>query len=373
MKKIKLDSKVKDNVLTLSISGIIIAVFILLVLNIPAIFQHFKNFISVISPFLWGLLIAYLGKGLALKIETSLPKSWSFNFRRVLASVITIIFVVLCLVIVVVIIFPQLIASISSLTISIQNFLMNPNNYSWISNLLKSNNGIVQSITSNAVAGLGNFLTSLSKNSMSIIEFTTDFISKIANFGIGIIIALFFLIERGKIKQGLIFLASRYLNKKNYELAKEFYNLCVSKFYNYLKGSIIDCVLVGIECFILMSICRLEYASLISVIVGITNIIPFFGPFIGGIPSFLLLLITNPIHALIFAALVILIQQVDGNLIAPKIIGDSVGVPRLWCMFAIIVFGAYFGFFGMIFGVPIFSVIYSYVTVYLTNKDKKTS
>ena len=88
-----------------------------------------------------------------------------------------------------------------------------------------------------------------------------------------------------------------------------------------------------------MAIFRLEYASLISVIVGITNIIPFFGPFIGGIPSFLLLLITNPVHALIFAGLVVLIQQVDGNLIAPKIIGDSVGVPRLWCMFAIIVFG----------------------------------
>ena len=123
----------------------------MLVLIVPAILGHIKNFLSVISPFLWGLLIAYLGKGLALKIENILPKAWSFNVRRVLASVITIIFVVLCLVVVVVIIFPQLITSVSSLTVSIQNFLMNPNNYSWISNLLKSNNDIINTITSNAI------------------------------------------------------------------------------------------------------------------------------------------------------------------------------------------------------------------------------
>lgn len=371
MKKISLDKKVKENIFSLSISGIIIALFIMLVINIPAIFGHFKNFLSVISPFLWGLLIAYIGKGLALKVETHLPNKWPFNIRRIIGSIVTIMFFVLCLVVVVIIIVPQLITSISSLTVSIQKFFMDPKNYSWINDLYASNNEIVGKLTNTLIAGVEKILSSISQNSVLIFNTTKDFVGKIANFGIGLVIALFFLIERGNIKKGLIFLGSRYLNKKNYQLAKEFYNLTVSKFYDYFKGNIIDCVLVGLECFILMSIFRLEYSSLISVIVGITNIIPFFGPFIGGIPSFLLLLIVNPGHAVIFGILVIVIQQIDGNLIAPKIIGDSVGVPRLWVMFVIIVGGAYFGFFGMIFGVPLFSVLYSYASVYF--KNKKTS
>lgn len=371
MKRINLDKKVKENILSLSISGIIIALFIMLVINIPAIFGHFKNFLSVISPFLWGLLIAYIGKGLALKVETHLPSKWPFNIRRIIGSIVTIIVIILCLVVVVIIIVPQLVTSLSSLTVSVQKFFMNPNTYSWISDFYNSNNDIVSKITGMLISSAEKIISSISQNTAIIFNTTKDFVGKVANFGIGLVIALFFLIERGNIKKGLTFIASKYLNKKNYQLAKEFYNLTVSKFYDYFKGNIIDCVLVGLECFILMTIFKLEYSSLISVIVGITNIIPFFGPFIGGIPSFLLLLIVNPAHALIFGILVIAIQQIDGNLIAPKIIGDSVGVPRLWVMFVIIVGGAYFGFFGMIFGVPLFSVLYSYVSVYL--KNKKTS
>ena len=188
------------------------------------------------------------------------------------------------------------------------------------------------------------------------------------NFGLGLIIALFYLIERGNIKEKIISIGKHLLSKKQFEIIINVYHTSVSKFYGYFRGSIIDSILVGCECFLLMSIFRLEYASLISVIVALTNIIPFFGPFIGGIPSFLLLLLVKPSHALIFACICVAIQQIDGNLIAPKIIGDSVGVPRLWCMFIIIVGGAYFGFFGMLFGVPIFSVIYFFVTDYFNNK-----
>lgn len=368
MKKISIDSKTKNNILTLSISGIIVALFIILINNLSGILDHINNFLSVISPFLWGMLIAYLGKGLASRLENLFPKSWSLNIRRIIASILTIFFIVLCFAIVIIIIFPQLISSIASLTVNIQNYFLDPKNYEWISNFIATNNDFINNITSSLYSSIGSFLQNISLNTLAIINTTKDFVGKIANFGIGLVIALFFLIERGKIKDGLEFLGSKYLSKKNYQLAKEFYTLSVSKFYDYFRGNIIDCVLVGIECFILMSICRLDYASLISVIVGITNIIPFFGPFIGGIPSFLLLLIVDPTQALVFGILVIIIQQIDGNFIAPKILGDSVGVPRLWCMFVIIVCGAYFGFFGMIFGVPIFSVLYYYVSVYLKNK-----
>ena len=108
-----------------------------------------------------------------------------------------------------------------------------------------------------------------------------------------------------------------------------------------------------------MALFRMEYSLLIAVIIGLTNIIPFFGPFIGAVPSIFILLIISPLQALIFAVFILILQQVDGNIIGPRIIGDSVGLSSLWIMFAIIVGGAYFGVAGMILGVPVFSVIYT--------------
>lgn len=372
MKKIIIKQDIKDKVLTLSLSGIIVAVFVMLVQSLPEIFGHIKNFLGVISPFLWGLLFAYLGKGLALKIETHLPKKWSFNVRRIIGSIVTIIFIVLCLAIVVIIIVPQLLSSISSISVYVQKFISNPTSFEWYRNVLSLFGDFLNDLPSKISSNIGTLLSSVTKNTTSIINTASGFVGQVANFGIGLIVALFFLIERGKIKKSLMSIGSKYLSSKNYKTLKELYILTVSKFYDYFRGNIIDCVLVGIECFIGMSILRLEYTSLISVIVGLTNIIPFFGPFIGGIPSFLLLLLVDPIQAIKFGILVILIQQIDGNFVAPKILGDSVGVPRLWCMFVIIVGGAYFGFFGMIFGVPLFSVIYFYVSEYLNHKKTST-
>ena len=126
MKKIEIDKSVKNNIITLSVSGAIIAVLILILINLPNIFAHIGNFLGVVSPFLWGILFAYLGKGLALKVETILPKSWSLSIRRVIGSIVTILFIILCFIVIIIIIVPQLISSISSIIISIQNFVSNP-------------------------------------------------------------------------------------------------------------------------------------------------------------------------------------------------------------------------------------------------------
>lgn len=372
MKKIKLEKSVKDNIIAYSISGIIIACFILLILNLKVFTDAIGKFLGVLSPFLWGLLFAYLSKGLAQFFENKFPNKWSFKLRRTLSSILAILCVILCISIILVIIIPQLGPSFSSITGYITNFvshLSDLENYLAVD--LKLSKDIVNFIMNSVkeiLAALYQFGTTYGP---AIINSTVAAIGSVFNFALGLIIALFFLIERGKIKENLIFLAKRYLSPKKYEFCTKVYYLTISKIYGYFRGSILDSILVGFECFILMTIFRIEYSGLVSVIVGLTNIIPFFGPFIGGVPSFLLILLANPIHAVIFGVICIAIQQIDGNFIAPKIIGDSVGVPRLWCMFVIIVGGAYFGFFGMIFGVPLFSVVYFYITEYL--KDKKTS
>lgn len=369
MKRLFGNTNIKDNIVTYSISGIIVACFILFVKNINLFFGFVKDFLGIISPFLWGLLFAYLAKEFAVFVETHLSKKISFGVRRVIGSIIAILLIVFCLAIILILIIPQLGPSFSSISHYISVFVSQSNNLT--SFLTKELNFSVSSANF-IVSIINQFFDKIyelgSLYGPAIISTTIDTIGNLFNFGLGLIIALFYLIERGNIKEKIISIGKHLLSKKQFEIIINVYHTSVSKFYGYFRGSIIDSILVGFECLLLMSIFRLEYASLISVIVALTNIIPFFGPFIGGIPSFLLLLLVKPSHALIFACICVAIQQIDGNLIAPKIIGDSVGVPRLWCMFIIIVGGAYFGFFGMLFGVPIFSVIYFFVTDYFNNK-----
>ena len=132
-------------------------------------------------------------------------------------------------------------------------------------------------------------------------------------------------------------------------------------FGGFINGKIIDSIIIGIICFIAMTLLKLPLVMLISVVIGVTNVIPFFGPFIGAIPSIIILLLIDPIAAIKFAIMVLALQQLDGNIIGPKILGKSTNLASFWVMFAIIVSGGLFGFVGMVLGVPVFAVIYSYI------------
>lgn len=132
-------------------------------------------------------------------------------------------------------------------------------------------------------------------------------------------------------------------------------------FAKFFSGKIIDSIIVAIITFIALSIANIPYTALISVLVGVTNIIPFFGPYIGAIPSALLVFLASPFKGVVFLILIIIIQQVDGNIIGPKIIGESVGLESFWILFSILVFGSLFGLIGMICAVPVFSVLYKTV------------
>lgn len=129
-------------------------------------------------------------------------------------------------------------------------------------------------------------------------------------------------------------------------------------FGGFLIGKIIDSAIIGVICYIGCLIIRIPSAFLVAFIVGITNIIPFFGPFIGAIPSVLLVLIQSPIHGLYLAIFILILQQVDGNIIGPKILGEQTGLASFWVLFSILIAGGLFGFFGMLLGVPVFAVIY---------------
>ncbi|MDE5894106.1 MAG: AI-2E family transporter, partial [Acetatifactor sp.] len=135
-------------------------------------------------------------------------------------------------------------------------------------------------------------------------------------------------------------------------------------FIGFISGKILDSMIIGLLCFIGTTLMQTPYAALISVIIGVTNIIPFFGPFLGAIPSAVLILVVDPMHPLncvYFIIFILILQQVDGNLIGPKILGDSTGLSGFWVIFAITLFGGLFDVLGMIVGVPIFAIIYAAV------------
>ena len=198
-----------------------------------------------------------------------------------------------------------------------------------------------------------------------------NFVTGIVNFFIGLIIMVYLLYDEERFK--------RTFKKINYALlprkaADSFiYVLCLCRdaFNNFIFGKIIDSLIIGILCYICVAFLKIPYPVLIAVIVGITNIIPVFGPFIGAIPCLIILVMIDPLAALKFLIFIIILQQVDGNIIGPKILGGSMGLPTLWIMFAIIVGGSLFGVFGMVIGVPLFSVIYTLIRRQISQKLKE--
>ena len=141
-------------------------------------------------------------------------------------------------------------------------------------------------------------------------------------------------------------------------------------FMGFINGKLLDSAIIGLICYIVCAILNMPYALLVSVIVGVTNIIPFFGPFIGAVPSAIIILMVSPMKCLIFVIFIIILQQVNGNIIGPKILGSSIGINGFWVMFSIILGAGLFGFWGMLLGVPVFVVIYTGINSLIVKKLK---
>ena len=199
----------------------------------------------------------------------------------------------------------------------------------------------------------------------------TSVASKIWNIVLGIIISIYLLSDKEKFCALSKKITYAVFPKSVAEKSIEITHRSNSTFGKFLVGKILDSVIIGILTFFILTVSKMPYAILISVIVGITNIIPFFGPFIGAIPSFIIILFVSPVKALWFLVIILVIQQIDGNIIGPKILGDSIGVSAFWILFAILVAGKFLGLVGMIIGVPLFAVVYSLLKEIVEGQLKK--
>ena len=348
----------------------IVAILLFLIVNIPAVTTFFQKFGGHVAPIVVGAVIAYLCTPVLRFYEYRVFRRMKHNgARRGISLALTMITTLATLALIVMMIVPQLINSVTALYftardnigdfvewISKQEFIANnkklldfiENSYdsldanldAWIKNTLLPS---MQNILSGAAVGVVNVVT------------------WIKNFVIGLIVSVYLLASRKKFgQQGKLILYS--LVKPRWaDLIMEEVRYADRMFGGFINGKILDSAIIGVLCYIACLIFKFPSALLVSVIIGVTNVIPFFGPFIGAIPATLLILIQNPIKALWFVLFVLVLQQVDGNIIGPKILGNTTGLSSFWVLFAILLFGGLWGFVGMIIGVPLFAVIYDVI------------
>ena len=196
-------------------------------------------------------------------------------------------------------------------------------------------------------------------------------IREVFNFIIGIIVSIYVLFSKEKFQKQTKKLIYAVFRPGQANMILQIGGKSNEIFGGFIIGKIIDSLIIGVICFIGLSILNMPYTMLVSVIVGVTNVIPFFGPYIGAIPSAILILLADPLKGLYFIIFVIALQQFDGNVLGPKILGNSTGLSSFWVVFSILIAGGLFGIPGMLFGVPAFAVIYYIVNMLVNSILKK--
>ena len=187
-------------------------------------------------------------------------------------------------------------------------------------------------------------------------------VSVLSNILIGIIVAVYLLSGKEKFVRQMTRCTYAVCGARWGNVIMEYSRYAHKMFSGFIGGKLIDSFIIFLICCVALPLMNMPYAMLISVIIGVTNVIPFFGPFIGAIPSFVIVLIDDPIKSIYFLIYVLVLQQFDGNILGPKILGDSTGLSSFWVLFSILLFGGLFGFIGMLLGVPVFAILYRLIT-----------
>lgn len=350
-------------------------VFYILLQNLPAVLGWLSWFLQIFSPFFIGIAIAYL---LDIPVRFFARTLFKKQKRSRILSIILTYAVALGLVVLLVVsIIPQLADSISALVTNLPRYLANLRDLAGtLTEMMHLDEGALDGIIvsySDLINWVGNWIKGAAPD---IVDWTVRFGSGIISGLTALIASIYMLASKSKLLGQIKKIVYAAIPKRGADEIYRIADISNRVFAGFISGKVIDSVMVGIINWIFMFIVDqffldMPYALLISVLVGVTNIIPFFGPFIGAIPSALILLMVNPWSALVFIIFTLVLQQVEGNIISPKILGDSVGLPALWVLIAIIVGGGVGGFAGMLWGVPVAAVLYTLISDVVAHRLKK--
>lgn len=353
--------------------------------------QIFENIIDICFPIIDGLVIAFLLCPMVNWFERKVfilfrPKDKrteplseaAFKWTRVLSIFLSYTIVITLLYLFFKSVIPQVKTSINAIYYQSSQYKINFEN--WLADLFNKNpeiETIVLNSYSNFSAQLSDWKNSdlLPKAQELITTLSAgvfNFVGALWDIIIGAIVSVYVLFSKEKFSGQFKKLAYGFLNTKTANVLIANIRMVNNKFSGFIVGKLLDSLIIGIICFIACKILQFDYPVLLALIVGVTNIIPFFGPFIGAIPCILLLLMIDPMQSLYFAIFVFLLQQFDGNILGPAILGESTGISSFWVIFSITLFGGLWGVVGMIVGVPLFAVFYAIIkTILVTKLTKK--
>lgn len=338
---------------------------------------------GILQPIVIGFVFAYLMNPIVTRVEKRLipfvdkymkDKQKAKSFSRTIGIIASLIFAFAVVALLLNMVIPELYESIRGLILSLPQQISDAMKY------LESKS-LHESVLSDTVAtivegGVENFqrwlqtdlLDSINQMMTSVTVGLINAVETIFDLIIGVIVSVYVLNSKekfvGQSKKAMFALMTPehanlilHITRKSNEI-----------FGRFIIGKIIDSFIIGVICFIGLTLLDMPYILLVSVIIGVTNIVPFFGPFIGAVPSIILILLNDPIKGIYFMIFIVLLQQFDGNILGPKILGNSTGLSAFWVVFSILLGGGLFGFVGMIMGVPTFAVLYYLINIFLEQK-----
>ena len=357
---------------------------ILLIFNFDVVSEKLSGFAAVATPIIIGIFCAYLLNPLMMKLENGAFRKWSHSGdrrlksrARVLSLVITMLIILGFLTMVIMLVIPQLVTNIivifnnmDGYIATVKNFLTDisedyPMVAEFLDEPLNDFNNFIKGIWDQYSNQLLGFAQNVASGIWSVIDV-------LKNVFIGLILSIYLLARKEMFVGQTKKLMFAFIKP---ERAQRFLGVCrdaSEKFLGSIIGKIIESFIVALLCFIGCVCMNIPFSPLIAVILFVFNLIPFIGPFIGAIPCCLLLLLSDtPIKALWFVIFIIILQTIDGNIIAPWILGDQTGLPAVWILIAIIIGGGFFGVLGMFLGVPVCAVVYMLVKEFIENRLKK--
>lgn len=358
---IEVTKEMRRKIIVYSSSLVIAILVFVLISRFDGVLSIIGRLFHILFPFILGFAIAFILNQPVMTFEekvlgkTKLPTS----AKRILSEIVIFVLAIGLFVLVVSMVVPSLIDSLKTFMGNVQEYSSTLQSYL---ELLAKNLQISTETIEQWFSEL-DLLPSISvwiKNYIpKIADFSFGFVKELMNIIIAIAAAFYILLD----KESLV----RAVKKINYSIfSKEIANYLTlfshdakTVFEQYIVGNLLDSFIVGIVCYFMMLLLRFPYAPMIGFIVGVTNVIPIFGPFLGAIPVIVILLLINPWQSLIFAIFILVLQQIDGNILKPVILGDKLGISGFWILFSVTIGGSLFGVIGMFLGVPIFALLYA--------------
>lgn len=352
--------------------------FYLAVSNFSGLLGVLGRLIGLIMPIIIGLCVAYILNPVLKVLENQVfchirPLKKRKKALRGVSLLVTFVIAIACAYLIIMMIIPQIMDSVAGLTASLPGYFTSAQayitqlfrDYPFISDLT----GITPENLADTLMGwVGDLSPFVSNIINGFIGGVMGAVTGVTNVIVGLIVSIYLLYGKENFFAQTKKITFALFPKSYAQRLQNVYHNANTIFNGYIIGKILDSIIVGVLCYLVMSIVRFPYPLLNSVIIGVTNVIPFFGPIIGAIPTALLVFLARPEMTIWFLLFVLILQQLDGNVIGPLILGDSTGLPAFWVVFAILVGGGLAGFMGMVIGVPIFAVIYSLVRTWIEGR-----